>query len=65
MIDYKEPLLRKLMLKNIKILKEKLCKDLWTENNERVDSHLYEQRGNIKGETSLFSVILNIDAITL
>ena len=41
------------MLKNIKILKNKLNKNLWTENNEILDSHLHEQRGNIKGKTSL------------
>ena len=41
------------MLKNIEILKEKLNGDLWTEDNEIIDSHLYEQRGNIKGKTSL------------
>ena len=45
MIDYKEHLLKKLMLKKIKKLKEKLNKDLWTENNEILDSHLDEQRG--------------------
>ncbi len=53
MIDCKGLLLKILMLKNIKILKDKLSKNIWTDDSEVLNSHLYEQRGNIKGKTSL------------
>ena len=47
------------MSNKIKKLKDKLNKTLWTDNIEKLKSHLYEQRGNIQGKSSLLMLTKN------
>ena len=47
------------MSNKFKKLKDKLDKTIWTENNEILKPHLYEQRGNIKGKSSLLMLPRN------
>ena len=42
------------MSNKIKKLKDKLNKTIWTDNIEKLKSHLYEQRGNIQGKSFFF-----------
>ena len=47
------------MSNNIKILKDKLKKSIWTDNIEKLKQHLVEQRGNIQGKSSLLMMPRN------
>ena len=47
------------MSNKIKKLKDKLNKTIWTDNIEKLKSHLYEQRGNIQGKSSLLMLPKN------
>ena len=47
------------MSNKIKKLKDKLNKTIWTDNIEKLKPHLYEQRGNIQGKSSLLMLPRN------
>ena len=47
------------MSNKIKKLKDKFNKTIWTDNIEKLKSHLYEQRGNIQGKSSLLMLPKN------
>ncbi len=47
------------MSNKIKKIKEKLNKTIWTDNIAKLSSHLYEQRGNLQGKSSLLMLPKN------
>ena len=47
------------MSDKIKKIKDTLNKTIWTDNIEKLKSHLYEQRGNIQGKSSLLMLPKN------
>ena len=47
------------MSNKIKKLKDKFNKTIWTDNIEKLKSHLYEQRENIQGKSSLLMLPKN------
>ena len=51
------------MSNKIKKLKDKLNKTIWTDNIEKLNPHLYEQRGNIKGKSSLLMLPKNTEDV--
>jgi len=54
------------MSNKIKKLKDKLKKTIWTDNIEKLKPHLYEQRGNIQGKSSLLMLPKNTaDVVTI
>ena len=51
------------MSNKIKSLKKKFNKTLWTDNFEKLKPHLYEQRGNIQGKSSLLMLPKNTEDV--
>ena len=51
------------MSNKIKLLKKKFNKTLWTDNFEKLKPRLYEQRGNIQGNSSLLMLPKNTEDV--
>ena len=51
------------MSNKIKKIKKKFNKTLWTDNFEKLKTHLNEQRGNIQGKSSLLMLPKNTEDV--